>query len=87
MYADDTQISQSGAPEDIGSTMTSVQECICGILNWMDSNKLKLNTDKAEAMTVGTVSRITHIESDSVRIYDSYLIFQNSVTYLGVRLD
>ena len=41
-YADDTQISQSGAPEDIGSNMTSVQECICAISRWMDSNKLML---------------------------------------------
>ena len=55
-YADDTQISQSGAPEDIGLTMISIQECICAISHWMDSNKLMLNTDKTEAMIVGTAS-------------------------------
>ena len=67
--------------------MTSVQECICAIAHWMDSNKVKLNTDKSEAMTVGTASRINQIESDSIRIVDSDIIFQNSVKYLGARLD
>ena len=86
-YANYTQISQSGAPEDIGSTMTSVQECICAISHWMNINKLMLNTDKTEAMTVGTASRISQIESDSIRILDSDIIFQNYVKNLGVCLD
>ena len=45
-----------------------------------------INTDKTEAMAVGTASQISQIESDSIRILDSDIIFQNSVKYLLVFL-
>ena len=62
-------------------------QCICAISRWMDSNKLMLNGDKTEVMTVGTASRINQIDSDSNRILHFDIIFLNSVKYLGVRLD
>ena len=44
-------------------------------------------TDKTEAMTVGMAYRSNQIESDSILILDSDIIFLNSVNYFGVRLD
>ena len=56
---------------------------------WMNSNKLMLNTDKTEILTVGTSSRIKQVDftSDTIQILNSQVPFQQSVKYLGVRLD
>ena len=45
-------------------------------------NKLMLNTDKTEAMIVGTASRVGQIETGSIPILDSGISFQSSVKYL-----
>jgi hypothetical protein len=54
-YADDTEISQSSLLENFGLTKTTIQDCIRDILCWMESNKLMLNTDKTEIITVSTI--------------------------------
>ncbi len=41
-----------------------------------------LNTDKTEAMIVGTASRVGQIETGSIPILDSGISFQSSVKYL-----
>ena len=53
----------------------------------MDSNKLMLNTDKTEVMIVGTASRIKQVAGNSIIILNSDIKIQESVKYLGVRLD
>ena len=46
-----------------------------------------LNTDKTEVMIVGTASRIKQVASNSITILNSDIKIQESVKYLGVRLD
>ena len=53
----------------------------------MDSNKLMLNTDKTEVMIVSTASRIKQVAGNSITILNSDIKIQESVKYLGVRLD
>ena len=53
----------------------------------MNSNKLKLNTDKTEVMSVGASSRLGLVGSDSACIGGTDIRFQSSVKYLGVRID
>jgi len=53
----------------------------------MDSNRLMLNTDKTELLTVGTASRVKQVQSNTIKILESEICFSNSVKYLGVRLD
>ena len=48
---------------------------------------LMLNTDKTEVMTVGTASRVKQVASNSIAILNSDIKIQESVKYLGVRLD
>jgi hypothetical protein len=86
-YADDTELSQCGLPNNFELTKLSVQNCISAISEWMDSNKLMLNTDKTEVLTVGTTSRVNQVDCDTIQILDSNISFQKSVKYLGVRLD
>ena len=56
-------------------------------MGWMDSNKLMLNSDKTEILTMGTASRINQVDIDTIQILDSSISFQKSIKYLGVRLD
>ena len=53
----------------------------------MNSNKLKLNTDKTEVMPVGSASRIALVESECANIGGNSVPFKTSVKYLGVHLD
>ena len=53
----------------------------------MNSNKLKLNTDKTEDMPVGSASRVALVESECANIGGNSVPFKTSVKYLGVHLD
>ena len=64
-----------------------IQSCISDTLSWMQSNKLKLNTEKTEMMLVGSSVRINSIGCESADIGGSCIPFQTTVTYLGVHLD
>ena len=86
-YADDTELSNSAPPNDFLSTQCCVQSCIDDILLWMNSNKLKLNTDKTEVMPVGTSLSLGLVDGRSANIGGSDIAFQSSVRYLGVRID
>ena len=52
----------------------------------MNSNKLKLNTDKTEVMPVGSASRVALVESECANIDGNSVPFKMSVKYLGVLL-
>ena len=49
-YADDTSMSVAGTVEEIGRKLT--RNC-AAVTKWILDNKLKLNTDKTDLMTVG----------------------------------
>ena len=86
-YADDTEISDSASPSDFTSAQSNIQSCISNTLSWMQSNKLKLNTEKTEMMLVGSSVRISSVGCESADIGGSCIPFQTTVTYLGVHLD
>ena len=53
----------------------------------MNSNKLKLNTDKTEVMPVGSASCLESVNSECANIGGNSVPFKTSVKYLGVHLD
>ena len=53
----------------------------------MNSDKLKLNTDKTEVTSVGSASRVALVESECANIGGNSVPFKMSVKYLGVHLD
>ena len=57
-YADDPQvylsISDPANPDNTRQECTRLESCLTDIHLWMSANKLKLNTDKTEALVVGT---------------------------------
>jgi len=86
-YADDTEISDSAPPSDFTYAQSNIQSCISDTLSWMQSNKLKLNTEKTEMMLVGSSVRISSVGCESADTGGNSISFQTTVTYLGVHLD
>ena len=86
-YADDTEISDSAPPCDFTSAQSNIQSCISDTSSWMQSNKLKLNTEKTEMMLVSSSVHISLVICESADIGGSSIPFQTTVTYLGVHLD
>ena len=55
-YADDSTMGATGhAVQEIGNNLTKNCE---EVVNWMESNQLKLNADKTHLLTVGTAQRL-----------------------------
>ena len=67
-YADDTELSKSAPPDQFLSVESCIQTCIDDVLLWMNSNKLKLNTDKTEVMPVGSASCLESVDSECASI-------------------
>ena len=86
-YGDETEISNSAPPSDFTSAQSNIQSCISDTLSWMQSNKLKLNTEKTEMMLLGSPVRISSVGCESADTDGSCIPFQTTVTYLGVHLD
>ena len=57
-YADDTELFKGASLDEFDSVQSCIQTCIGDVLIWMNSNKLKLNTDKTEVMPVGSAFRV-----------------------------
>ena len=53
LYADDSQLYISFSSDDSGSQLNSLKSCLDSVLNWMLSNKLKLNPSKTEFLLIG----------------------------------
>ena len=56
-------------------------------LSWMQSNELKLNTEKTEMMLVGSSLHISSVNCESDDVGGSSIPFQTSVMYRGVHLE
>ena len=65
-----------------------MQECIYGVKVWMSSNKLKLNDDKTEAITVCSQRMSTFLSMpNSLTVGTSNVMFSQPAKTLGVKLD
>ena len=86
-FSDDTQLFSSALPVDFGTLIKQTETCVEHVKAWMDSNKLKLNDDKTEALVVGTRSRTGVCYCEHLNIGGSPIPFQPKVKSLGVVLD
>ena len=76
--------SRQGKEARVGWVIRQIQ---IGVVVWMNSNKLKLNTDKTEVMPVGSASCLESVDSECANIGGNSVPFKTSVKYLGVHLD
>ena len=86
-YADDTELSKNAPPDHFVYVQSCIQTYIDDILLWMNSNNLKLNTDKTEVMPVDCTSRLKSVDSQCANIGGNSVPFKTSVKCLGVHLD
>ena len=89
-YADDTQLSKGAPPDQFRSLLCDIQSCIESLVDWMYSNKLRLNaekTEKTEVLPVASTSRLSSVGRDSVDIGGKHIPFKSLVRNLAVRLD
>ena len=78
-YADDTELSKSAPPDQFFSVQSCIQTCIDDVLLWMNSNKLKLNTDKTEVMPVDCTSRLKSVDSQCANIGGNSVPFKTLI--------
>ena len=86
-FADDTQLYNSSTPDDIDNMLFLISECVSDLKNWMTENKLKLNSDKTEALLVGTRQKLSSIQTTSLQLSDAIVPLSDRVKRLGVILD
>lgn len=86
-YADDTQLYNSVAPENISALLSETNDCYADIQNWMTANKLKLNGDKTEALLVGTQSKLSCLSVSSLQLGENSIPLSDTAKNLGVVFD
>jgi len=68
-FADDSQLYIHCKPENVQSAVTSVQQCVTAIEQWMAASRLRLNMDKTELIWTGTKHNLSKIPG-SGRAFD-----------------
>ena len=89
LYADDTQLYVS-LDNTLGTASyqkESIEKCVVEIADWMNSNKLKLNSDKTDVIVFGTNKALIDLNFNSVQIKSSSVPVSSSVKNLGCYLD
>ena len=88
-YADDVQIYISFKPtsDDSSSAVHTLENCVTDIREWMDTNKLKLNDSKTEAILFGRKLHTSSLSVNSVTIGNCQTNFCASARDLGIILD
>ena len=87
MYADDTQLYKSTSINKVTPMIQCAQNCIEHVNNWMTVNKLKLNTQKTEAMICSTTQKSCSIKEDHMHVDGERIDFSKKVSNLGLTVD
>ena len=86
MFADDTQLDTSTINRR--SITNILNEDLANVSDWMNANRLRLNTSKTEYMIIGSHKRLHQIRSDPPVILDNSQIKSVKVTKsLGLMID
>ena len=89
LYAGDTLVYCSGSTMSELKLKHNIQQCVSGIHEWYDQNKLVINKSKSSVMLATTRQRIMHIDNNNVDVHigDYKLVQSDSIDYLGVKID
>ena len=90
IYADDTQIYASICPttDGVNLAVSTIENCVSDIQNWMSRNFLKLNAEKTEVIVCGFRAQLNKFHLPSVNIAGVNVPVQvNAVRNLGVMFD
>jgi hypothetical protein len=86
-YADDTQLYVSFRSDEEAIALEKLERCIADLRVWMNKNRLKLNDSKTEFMIFGTKSKLSKINTKSVRVGDDDIAAVQHVRNIGAYFD
>ena len=87
-YADDTQLFISLSPATLDTSLANLQSCLSSLRDWFLRNGLALNSDKTEAIILGTRGRLKSLNHlTSIQVADSVIELSDHVKLLGVIFD
>jgi ribonuclease P/MRP protein subunit RPP40 len=87
IYADDTQVYESCSPADVRQLQSRVSSSVDDIASWMQSNRLKLKTDKTEVLWCATSRRQHQLPTTPTKIGNDLITSSTSVRNFSVYLD
>ena len=86
-YADDTQLYVDSDIASFNEKRVLLEACINDVYVWMSKNKLKMNEDKTEIMIVGSSSKISSINCQSISVCGNDIVPSVRAKNLGVFID
>ena len=86
-YADDTKLYSSCDPSETEQLQNRLSDCVDEMAAWMESNSLKLNRSKTEAIWFSSLRKVNKLPTKQIRILDTFISPSESVKSLGVFMD
>ena len=90
LFADDSQLQKSMTVDTARSQLcakSSVESCLREIAEWTNASKLKLNSNKTEAILIGTPQQLNKVVFNSIEACGNEIQTKASVKNLGVIID
>jgi len=87
LFADDTNITISGAPDNIAKLVERVSSCMERVIEWMDSNLMELNIDKTQMVVIGIPRVVRSIGTVTVKVKHIEIKSTNCIKSLGLLID
>ena len=86
-YADDTQLYSSCVSGETEQLQNRLSDCVDEMAAWMESNSLKLNRSKTEAIWFSSLRKVIKLPTKQIRILDTFISPSESVKSLGVFME
>ena len=89
-YADDHALKVNFKAHDRNaekSCINDIENCMCSIKEWMDSNRLKMNSAKTEFILFGNQRQLQKCSTNSINVEQELVKKTGKIKYLGVWLD
>ena len=69
------------------SMIYQLQDCCMGIKNWLDHNRLKMNSDKTEFILIGSRQQLQKCHSQQININSENIAKSETIKYLEAWID
>ena len=86
-YANDGQLYLYDRVQALPGVISTVVSCIAEIESWMNSNRLKLNSEKTQLIWLGSRHELVKISTTSINLGACTVDFLKTVNDLGVTID
>ena len=72
---------------DEDNTIHQLQDCCMRVNNWMDHNRLKMNSDKTEFILIGSKQQLQKCHTEQININSENITRSETIKYLGAWID